>query len=112
AAAGRRYGGDRRRACGRGRPRQRHDHQYRLDRCHRAGNPERRLRWQQGLRVAFSQSLKHELADKNIRVQAVLPGATITEFWNIAGTPVEHLPGEIVMSAEEMVNAALAGLNT
>ncbi len=53
----------------------------------------------------------HELADKNIRVQAVLPGATATEFWAIAGTPVEHLPSEIVMSAEDMVDAALAGLD-
>lgn len=60
--------------------------------------------------LAFSQSLKHELADKNVRVQVVLPGATATEFWGIAGTPVEHLPGEIVMSAENMVDASLAGL--
>ncbi|MBB6486910.1 SDR family NAD(P)-dependent oxidoreductase [Rhizobium lusitanum] len=60
--------------------------------------------------LAFSQSLKHELADKNIRIQVVLPGATATEFWGIAGTPVEHLPGEIVMSAESMVDASLAGL--
>jgi short-subunit dehydrogenase len=61
--------------------------------------------------LAFSQSLHHELADKNIRVQAVLPGATATEFWGIAGTPVEHLPQTIVMSAEDMVDAAIAGLN-
>ncbi|WP_064694360.1 SDR family NAD(P)-dependent oxidoreductase [Rhizobium aegyptiacum] len=60
--------------------------------------------------LAFSQSLKHELAEKNINIQAVLPGATATEFWGIAGTPVEHLPGEIVMSAEDMVDASLAGL--
>ena len=60
--------------------------------------------------LAFSQSLQHELADKGVRVQAVLPGATATEFWNIAGTPVEHLPESIVMSAEDMVDAALAGL--
>ncbi|QFY61279.1 SDR family oxidoreductase [Rhizobium grahamii] len=60
---------------------------------------------------AFSQSLKHELADKNIRIQAVLPGATATEFWGIAGTPVEHLPTEIVMQAEAMVDAALAGFD-
>ncbi|WP_017962049.1 SDR family NAD(P)-dependent oxidoreductase [Rhizobium leguminosarum] len=60
--------------------------------------------------LAFSQSLKHELAEKNIRIQAVLPGATATEFWGIAGTPVEHLPNEIVMSAEDMVDASLAGL--
>jgi len=61
--------------------------------------------------LAFSQSLKHELTDKNIRVQAVLPGATATEFWSIAGMPVEHLPGEIVMSAEAMVDASLKGFD-
>jgi len=61
--------------------------------------------------LAFSQSLKHELADKNIKIQAVLPGATATEFWGIAGTPVEHLPSGIVMSAEDMVDASLAGFD-
>ncbi len=60
--------------------------------------------------LAFSQSLHHELASKGIRVQAVLPGATATEFWGIAGTPVEHLPQSIVMRAEDMVDSALAGL--
>jgi short-subunit dehydrogenase len=59
--------------------------------------------------VAFSQSLQHELADKGVRVQVVLPGATATDFWQIAGTPVEHLPSEIVMRAEDLVDAALAG---
>jgi uncharacterized protein len=60
--------------------------------------------------LAFSQSLQHELADKGVRVQAVLPGATATDFWDLAGTPVQHLPKEIVMSAQDMVDAALAGL--
>lgn len=61
--------------------------------------------------LALTHSLQYELKDKNIRVQAVLPGATATEFWDIAGTPVAHLPGEIVMKAEDMVDAALAGLD-
>ncbi|AYG69610.1 MULTISPECIES: SDR family oxidoreductase [unclassified Rhizobium] len=61
--------------------------------------------------LAFSQSLNHELAEKNIRVQAVLPGATATEFWAVAGTSVEHLPSAIVMSAEEMVDASLVGFD-
>ncbi|PRH84141.1 SDR family oxidoreductase [Labrys okinawensis] len=62
--------------------------------------------------LAFSQSLHHELADKNIRIQAVLPGATATDFWNVLGVPVEQLPESIgVMSAEDMVDAALAGLD-
>ena len=61
--------------------------------------------------LAFSQSLQHEVGDKGVRVQAVLPGATATEFWGIAGLPVQHLPSAIVMSAEDMVDAALAGLD-
>ena len=61
--------------------------------------------------LALSQSLKHELADKGVRVQVVLPGATATDFWNAAGTPVEYLPKEIVMRADAMVDAALAGLD-
>lgn len=61
--------------------------------------------------LAFSQSLQHELSDKGVRVQAVLPGATATEFWDIAGLPVNNLPDEIVMSAHDLVDAALAGLD-
>jgi uncharacterized protein len=61
--------------------------------------------------LAFSQSLQHELADKGVRVQAVLPGATATDFWDAAGLPLGHLPSEMVMSATDMVDAALSGLD-
>jgi len=61
--------------------------------------------------LALSQSLHHELHAKGVRVQAVLPGATATDFWSVAGTPVEHLPREIVMRADAMVDAALSGLD-
>jgi len=61
--------------------------------------------------LAFSQSLKTELADKGVTVQVVLPGATATEFWSLAGRPVEHLPQQIVMSGEDLVDAALAGFD-
>jgi len=61
--------------------------------------------------LAFSQSLRHELEGKGVRVQAVLPGATLTDFWNAAGLPVYNLPPETVMPAGEMVDAALAGLD-
>jgi short-subunit dehydrogenase len=61
--------------------------------------------------LALSQSLNHELSGKGVRVQAVLPGATATEFWDIAGLPVHNLPAKTVMSAEDMVDAALAGLD-
>ncbi|WP_248747755.1 SDR family oxidoreductase [Pseudomonas sp. MWU12-2037] len=60
--------------------------------------------------LAFTQSLHHELSEKGVKVQAVLPGAISTEFWDIAGLPIQHLPGEIVMNSEDLVDAALAGL--
>jgi uncharacterized protein len=61
--------------------------------------------------LAFSQSLRHELSDQGIRVQVVLPGATATDLWSLAGRPVEHLPQEIVMSVDDMVDASLAGFD-
>lgn len=60
---------------------------------------------------AFSQSLRHELEGTGVRVQVVLPGATATDFWAIAGRPVELLPSAIVMSGEDLVDAALIGLD-
>jgi len=61
--------------------------------------------------LAFSHSLHHELADKGIRVQAVLPGATATDMWEIAGLPWQKLPPSTVMSVEDMVDSALVGLD-
>jgi short-subunit dehydrogenase len=61
--------------------------------------------------LALSQSMHHELADKGIKVQAVLPGATATDFWPVAGSAVENLPKDWVMSAEDMVDASLAGFD-
>jgi short-subunit dehydrogenase len=61
--------------------------------------------------VNLTQSLHHEVKDKGIRVQAVLPGATRTSFWDRAQLPVDNLPEQTVMTAEEMVDASLAGLD-
>ncbi|WP_370855781.1 SDR family NAD(P)-dependent oxidoreductase [Pandoraea anapnoica] len=61
--------------------------------------------------LAFSQSLQHQLADTGVRVQAVLPGATITEFWDVAGKSHQELPQEWLMTSDDLVDAALAGLD-
>jgi hypothetical protein len=61
--------------------------------------------------VNLTQSLHNELKDKGVRFQAVLPGATSTPFWDRANLPVHNLPGHWVMTAEEMVDASLAGLD-
>ena len=61
--------------------------------------------------LALTQSMHTELSPLGIQVQAVLPGATSTNFWVISGRPVEQLPSEIVMSAEDMVDASLVGFD-
>jgi hypothetical protein len=61
--------------------------------------------------LAFSLSLHKELAEKNVRIQAVAPGVTATDFWDIAGVPISNLPSDWVMKADDMVDAALAGLD-
>ena len=61
--------------------------------------------------LAFSLSLHKELSTSGIRIQAVLPGATATEFWSIAGTPLEQVPSQTVMRADDLVDAAIAGLD-
>lgn len=61
--------------------------------------------------LAFSQSLHHELSAKGVQIQAVLPGATATDFWETGGLSLDHLPKEIVMSAGQMVDASLVGFD-
>ena len=59
----------------------------------------------------LSQSLHNELREHGVRVQAVLPGATRTEFWEKSGVALSSLPQEGLMETEEMVDVALAGLD-
>jgi len=59
----------------------------------------------------FSRALQQQVEGRNVYVQAVLPAATRTGFWDVTGVDLATLPPEIVMSAEDMVDAALAGLD-
>ena len=61
--------------------------------------------------ISLGHSLQKDLADKGVRVQTVLPGATATEFWDVAGYAAQKTAA-ITMSAEDCVDdAALAGLD-
>jgi hypothetical protein len=62
--------------------------------------------------LAFSRSVHKEFAQKNIRVQVVLPGVTAAGFWDRAATPLQQRPPEKVMNPDEMVDAALAGFRS
>jgi short-subunit dehydrogenase len=61
--------------------------------------------------LAFSRSLKKELADKGVRIQVVLPGAIATDFWEVSGGSLDRLASSTVMQVDELVDAALAGLD-
>ncbi|MRS92371.1 SDR family NAD(P)-dependent oxidoreductase [Enterobacteriaceae bacterium RIT714] len=59
----------------------------------------------------FTRGLQEEFAESGVRIQAVLPAATATEIWEISGVPMDALPVGSVMTTDNMVDAALAGLD-
>ena len=61
--------------------------------------------------IAFSLSVQLELGAKGICVQAVLPGRTATDGWEVAGLPWQKLPPSMVVPVEDVVDAALASLD-
>jgi short-subunit dehydrogenase len=61
--------------------------------------------------LALSQALTRELTESGVTIQTVLPGAIRTEIWERAGKDVNTLPRERVMEVEELVDAALKGLD-
>lgn len=61
--------------------------------------------------VSFSQALQGEVAGKGILIQVIVPPAVDTDFWNRAGLPVSNLPAGAVMRPQQLVDAALKGLD-
>lgn len=59
--------------------------------------------------LAFTEALQSELGSKGVRVQAVLPGITRTAIWT--EEQLAHIPADMVMDVEEMVDAAMKGLD-
>lgn len=62
--------------------------------------------------LALTHSLAAELKDSGVRIQAVLPGLTRTEIFERAGGSIDDLDPAMVMDVEDMVGAALAGLDS
>lgn len=58
----------------------------------------------------FTRSLQMEYADSGLRIQAVLPGPIRTEFFSSQGLPDSVFPDSAYISADALVDAALAGL--
>lgn len=59
----------------------------------------------------LSLSLAGQVAERGVKVQAVLPGATRTEIWARSGKDVDAFPPEMVMEVGDLVDAALVGLD-
>ena len=60
--------------------------------------------------LSFGHALQRDLAGKGVRVQTVLPAATATEFWDVAGY-AKQKEAASTMTAGDLVDAALAGLD-
>jgi len=61
--------------------------------------------------INVSQSLAAKVKDTNVRVQAVLPGATRSEIWENSGKDVDALLPGMVMETADLVDAALLGFD-
>lgn len=61
--------------------------------------------------LTYSRGLQQEVKDDGILVQAVLPAGTVTEFYEAAGMPIENFDRSVFMTAEQLVDAALVGMD-
>ncbi len=61
--------------------------------------------------LTYSQGVAQEVRVQGIHVQAVLPAGTLTDFYDAAGVPISNFDQSAFMTAEELVDAALLGLD-
>lgn len=59
--------------------------------------------------MGFTQGLQQEVAGSAVVVQLVMPSSTSTEIWELSGVPMTQLQQDTIMSADNCVDAALAG---
>jgi short-subunit dehydrogenase len=61
--------------------------------------------------LSFTEALHHELKGSGIKVSALCPGPTTTEFGSVAGTNISSALDRITGNAENVVRTGLAGLD-
>lgn len=61
--------------------------------------------------INLTVSLAGKTKDAGVRFQAVLPGPTDTEMWARGQVPESVIPRSMIMSPEDLVEAALVGLD-
>ena len=61
--------------------------------------------------LSLTRNLHRELVESGVRTQAVLPGLTRTEIFERAGKSINELPAEMLMEVDDLVSAALRGLD-
>lgn len=61
--------------------------------------------------VMFSENLQSELYDAGLKIQALCPGLTHTEFHQVAGIRAEAIPGIFWMKADRVVKISLRALS-
>lgn len=64
-----------------------------------------------GYVLNFTRGLQDEVAGTGVFVQLVLPAATATDIWELSGVPLTQLDQASIMTPENLVDAALAGLD-
>ncbi len=60
--------------------------------------------------TSFSQAIHEEVRARGVRVLALCPGFTKTEFQERAAVPASEVPGPLWQTADQVVDAALAAL--
>lgn len=61
--------------------------------------------------LTYSRAIAQELEGTAVRVQAVLPAGTVTDFYEVAGVSIANFDASVFMTAEQLVDAALAGFD-
>ena len=61
--------------------------------------------------LTYSRGIAEEVKADGVLVQAVLPAGTITDFYETAGMSIANFDPSVFMTAEQLVDAGLAGLD-